>query len=208
MRRISIILSFFLLIHIPISCELLGITDPCGSTEQLVSTITRLSTSTGSIESGLFSNQISREFEKAAIQISVAGTEYTPVAERHRDFSLLPRVHACSPPPPEPTQVIEAIRITSAAPVYSNQTIYQEGESLNDLFKITDYSYTAEDLSIEEYVELQRNNIWIFGFEGDYIVFQLRSQPDSLIDQGFNFAFEFSDADVITTQAFRFQVDN
>ncbi|MFT6857374.1 MAG: hypothetical protein ACJA0X_003363 [Cyclobacteriaceae bacterium] len=121
-------------------------------------------------------------------------------------FSFVSSAYACSPPEPGPTQAIRSIIVTSEASVFSQGKEYLKGESLTELFKITGYSYTNNERTVDEFMEAKKRDLWIFGFLGANVVFQLTDQPDSVINETFTFIFEFSDSEKISVQTSNFEV--
>ncbi|MFT5864218.1 MAG: hypothetical protein ACI828_002892 [Flavobacteriales bacterium] len=121
-------------------------------------------------------------------------------------FSFVSSAYACSPPETGQTQAIRSIIVTSEASVFSQGKEYLKGESLTELFKITGYSYSNNERTVDEFMEAQKRDLWIFGFLGANVVFQLTDQPDSVINETFTFIFEFSDSEKISVQTSNFEV--
>ena len=190
----------------PISC----IQDDCGGGGGGETKITELSAMVGEFSSSEFSSLKSTDFRLATILIAISDVEYAEIIETvgNTSFSFINTAYACSPARPEPSQEIESIMITSSLPIYSQKREFSIGESLNELFKATRYTYSDGESSISEFIERQKDNLDIFGDAGASIVFQLREKPDSLITQNLTFDFEFSDSEKISIESQIFEVSN
>jgi hypothetical protein len=206
MKRFLIILSLLLFSNIPLSC----IEENCGNFTPLEARIKELSSSVGTFYSDVFSDVNSTDFHQAAIQIRIINMEYSEItaAISKPKFSFINAAYACSPPDPEPTQTIDSISITSESPVYSQKRVFSTGESLNELFTITEIYYSKAPASIAEFIENQKSDLWLFGYTGASIVLQLKDKPDSTINQTFTIDFKFSDAKAINIKSQALEVDN
>ncbi len=205
MKRPFTLLLVLLMTNIPISC----IEDDCGSSAPMDAKITDLSSSVGTFNSEGFSNSNFNDFKVAAILVTLEEMTYTEfVQSTYKGLSLLNVSYACSPVEPKPTHTIQSISITSDSAVFFSGIEYVPGENLNELFKITRYSYINASMAIDEFVANHKNDPRIFGFNGDQIVFQLKEKPDKEINQSFNFEFAFSDSKVISLETSNFNVIN
>ncbi|MEQ8547140.1 MAG: hypothetical protein RIC03_04485 [Cyclobacteriaceae bacterium] len=207
MKRKFVLILVLGLTHVPISC----IEDECGEFTPSEATITELSSSVGTFTSSGFSSLISNDYDVAAVQITITDMEYSTLSELNSNrFSFVNSAYACSPPEPVPTQGIQSINITSEASVFSQGKEYLKGESLTELFKITGYgySYSNNEKTVNEFIEAQTSDLWIFGYAGANVVFQLTDQPDSVINEKLTFVFEFTDSEKISVQTSNFEVMN
>lgn len=203
MKRQFVLILVLGLTNIPISC----IYDDCGDFILSEATITELSSTVGTFTSSGFSNLISNDYDVAAVQITITDMETSKLSELNKNrFSFVSSAYACSPPEPGPTQAIRSIIVTSEASVFSQGKEYLKGESLTELFKITGYSYSNNERTVDEFMEAKKRDLWIFGFLGANVVFQLTDQPDSVINETFTFIFEFSDSEKISVQTSNFEV--
>ena len=205
MKRISTLLALLLLTSIPISCNW-----GCGPFTPLESRITDMSASVGVLDTASnFSTVKSTDFIEAAIELMITNLDYTEISaiDGTVNFSFLNAAYACSPPDPKP-QAIESIVLTSDAPIFAKDRKFEAGESLNELFQITNYSSHQETLSIADFIELQQDYLYTFAYLGDVIVFQLKEKPDSVINQTILIEFEFSYGEGIRVESGDFEVDN
>lgn len=209
MKRTLTILGIILVTHLPISCGDGGDGIECGGFTPLEARITELTPIVGTYGSSGFSTSITNEFDQAAINISITNMDYSEISQSvKRSFSLMSSAHACSPPQPEPTQSINTITITSESSVYFGGQEYLKGEDLSDLFKVIDYSRSEDQITVKEFVNLQNNDLWILGYDGAYVVFQLTDKPDNTINQKFIFTFEFSDSEKFEIETSDFEVNS
>lgn len=205
MKRKIVLILVLALTNIPISC----IEENCSGFTRLEATITELSSSVGTLTSSGFSNSTSNDFNVAAIQITITDMNYSEISELNKNrFSIVNSAYACSPPQPEPTQAIKSIIVTSETSVFSQGKEYLEGENLIELFKITGYFYSKDEITVNEFIERQNSDLLIFGYAGANVIFQLTDQPNSVINQTFTFLFEFSDSEKISIQTSTFEVIN
>lgn len=203
MKRNLILTVVIAVTNIPISC----IEDDCGGFTPLEARISELTPFVGTYTSSGFSTANTTEYERAAINITISNMEYSEISHVFkRPFSLINSAYACSPPEPEPTQTINSIIITSESNVYSGGQEYKSGDNLIDLFKVTGFSYSDEETTVDQFIERQIDDLWIFGYAGANAVFQLLNQPDSSVNQKFSFQFEFSDLELIEVETSPFEV--
>ncbi|SMG48825.1 hypothetical protein SAMN05661096_03529 [Marivirga sericea] len=206
MKRTSALLALLLLTNIPISCDW-----RCGPFTPLESKITDLSAVVGVLDSSFnFSTVESNYFNEAAIEVIISDMDYSETAaiEDRMRISFLSTAYACSPPDPQPSQAIKSIKITSDKSIYAVNRKYEAGESLNELFHIAKYSFNNEKISIADYLELQQNYLDHFAYFGDYMIFQLKDKPDSIISQLILMDYEFSDGERISIESDLFEVVN
>ena len=122
------------------------------------------------------------------------------------DFLFINSAYACSIPEPEPTQTIESTIVTAETSVFSQGKEYLPGESLIELFKVAGYNYSNDEITVDQFIERQKSDFSIFGYVGEYIVFQLQGQPDISINQPLTFELNFSDSEKINIQTPTFEV--
>ena len=187
--------------HVPIAC----VTDPGNSS--LGTRITEVIAQVGRYTSSAFDFSISTNYEQAAIRISVTEVDYFEISQsRGNSFSLITVAQAREPAPPEPTQTINSLEITASHPIYTGGNTFNSGDDLASLFKVT--GRFLNDGTIDQFIERQNNEPWIFGEEGSQIIFQLLDQPDSTINQTLTFTFDFSDGEIIELESPIFEVEN
>jgi hypothetical protein len=156
-----------------------------------------------------FSMVKSTDFSEAAIEVMITNIDYSEISEIDKtvNFSFLNVAYACSPPEPN-AQAIESIVLTSEAPLFAKDRIFEAGESLNELFQITNYSSIQETLSIADFIELQQEYLYSFAYLGESIIFQLKEKPGSVISQTILIDFEFSFGEGIRVESADFEVEN
>lgn len=204
MKRITTLLAIFLITHVPFGCA-----DDCGSFTPMEARISDLGATVGSFSSNEFSTSTNEDFSLAAIQVTIEEMDYSAVAGTlKRNLSLIGAVYACIPPEPEPTQAIVSIEITSTSSVFLGNQEYPAGENLVDFFSISKYANVSSDTTIDEFIQLQKNDLWLFGYQGDHIVFQLSEKPDEQFNQQFYIKFKFSDSEEVTAEIPNFAVSN
>lgn len=206
MKKISVLVFVLALTNIPISCNY-----GCGPFTPLETRITDLSASVGNLDvSSDFSTVKSTDYREAAIEVMIMNVDYseTSTIEENINFSFLSKAYACSPPEPQPTQAITSIELSSPTPIFSNNQKFEAGESLNELFNVTKYSYNKETISIAAYIKQQQEDLDHFAYFGDYIIFQLKEKPDSIINQAIVIEIEFSDDELIIVESDDFEVAN
>ncbi|MDW3196424.1 MAG: hypothetical protein R8G66_28880 [Cytophagales bacterium] len=195
------LLIIALVTHFPIAC----VTDPGNSS--LGTRITEVIAQVGRYTSSEFDFSISTQYEEAAIRISVSEVDYFEISQSHgNSFSLVNVAQAREPALPEPTQSIESLKITADQPIYTGGNTFNSGDDLAGMFKAT--GRFLNEGTIDQFIDRQNNDPWIFGEVGSQIIFQLLDQPDSTINQNFTFTFDFSDGEVIEVQSPIFQVEN
>lgn len=208
MKRTLVLILILAITNIQISCIKDDNYGCGGGTNTTKATISELSSSVGTFTKSGFSDAISNEYDVAAIRITISSMNRSKISALHNNsFSFINSAYACSPAEPAPTQAIESIIITSESSVFSQGKEYPKGENLIELFKVG-YSYYNDGLTVNEFIERQNSDLWIFGYLGADAVFQLTSQPDSSINQSFTFLFEFSDSVKISIQTPTFEVKN
>ncbi len=206
MRRILSLLIVIVITHLPLGCY---IGDDCGGYTPLEARITDITSVVGVLTSSGFSNSRSTEFDEAAINVSIAGIEYIEISDASQPgFSFINSAYACSPPEPPPTQAITSIQITSESSVFFGGEEYASGQDLSQLFIAADYLYARSPTTIAEFIEQQNQDLYIFGYDGANVAFQLGEKPDSTINQPFSVTFQLSDAEVLETRIQVFEVSN
>lgn len=198
-KRTLTLLIIVVVTHIPIAC----VTDP----EKLGTRITEVIAQVGSFDLSAFDFFINKDYEQAAIRISVTEVDYFEISQSRRNsFSLVNVARAREPAPPEPTQSIQSLIITSDLPIYTGSNTYNSGDDLASLFKVT--GQFLNEGTIDQFIERQNDDPWLFGEVGSQIIFQLLDQPDSAINQTLTFTFDFSDGEVIAVESPNFEVEN
>jgi len=204
-KRTLRILVIIAIINLPLSC----IEDDCGGFTPLEARISELTSTVGAYEASGFSNSAATGFNRAAINILINNMEYSEISRSNKGiYSIMNSAYACSPPEPEPTQAINSIKITSESNFYSGSQEYLSGENLVDLFKVTGFSYSINETTVNEFIQQQNDDLWIFGYAGANAVFQLLNKPDSSVNQKLKFKFEFSDLESIEVETTAFVVSN
>lgn len=203
MKRNLIVILVLVVTNIPLGCD--NETD-CGPFPTLEGTIESLGGAVGSYLDS-FTPANSQGYTTAAIQVLIESMDYQEVSHLNPVFNFTHAAYACSPIEPQPTQAIERIIITSSASVFFNEIEYPAGVDLTEFFKVSSYDYRDEERTISEFIEIQKMDMWFFGYEGANVIFQLVDQPTLSINQPFSFRFEFSDAAVIEVETDDFVVD-
>lgn len=188
MRKSLKIAFILLIIHIPFSCKDNEISCSFPKTESLIS---KFSLEIGSIINNEFLTVESHSFDSAAILIEVSEIELSrEISAESSSFSLFSRSYACNPPVPTPSQLIEDIVITSDNSIFIYNTEYNPGSDLSEVFHVANYG--IGDIGIDTFIEIQNNDLWVFGKEGSQLIFQLNAQPDSTISNTMTIHFHFS----------------
>ncbi len=182
--------------------------DNCGGFTSQEASIAELRASIGTVSSEGFSTTLSNDFEIAAIQIIIEEMNYSEIASNIPSLFFDNIVYACSPLEPTPTQTIESINITSEVSVFFDGEEYQSGENLAELFKVSGYLYSNEEITVQDFIGRQKSDLWIFGQQGANVIFQFINKPGSLINQEFSFEFELSDSKRVSVQSSTFEVQN
>ncbi len=174
-QLLGILLGIYLMI--PISCsESFRCSDSCCDDEGFKQQYSRIDSMSiyagkiglvefGSTEREHFIEEPSRNFEEAALRIRTDRVEYISRATLEENFSLslLNGAYACSPPPPKTTQDLRSIEIFSDSSISSNDITYQAGEDLSNLFNVRIGYFDPEHISVEEFIDRQRDNRVDFG---------------------------------------------
>ena len=155
--------------------------------------ITELEHIVGTFNSGLFSKEVSTNFEEAAILVEISDF----IQEEECDEYIFEPV----------PQIISSISITSSDEVLSGGESFLANENLNSLFQI---SHQNQVYSIAEFINAQNQEPLIFysDSESDGIVLQLLNQPDQYINQPFNILFSFTDSETLNIDVPIFEVSN
>lgn len=162
----------------------------CGEVE---TEITELSHQVGSYTSATFINNISSNFEEAAIVIYIDKYGFiTETATSCFAFTPIP-------------QLIEKISITSSNSVTIGGIEFAPGEVLNGLFKVHNQEQTY---SISAFITAQNKEPSIFHVDTDEIVLQLLTQPDATINQSLAIEITFDDLKIMTIDIPTFEVTN
>ncbi len=206
MKRLLTLITIVIVTNLPLGCY---IGDDCGGYTPLEAKITDITSEVGMLTSTGFSNSRSTEFDEAAINVSIAGIEYTEISDASQPgFSIINSAYACSPPEPPPTQAITSVQITSESSVFFGGEEYASGEDLSQLFIAADYLYARGSTTVAEFIERQNQDLYIFGYDGANVAFQLAEKPDSTINQPFSITFQLSDSEVLQTRIQVFEVSN
>lgn len=191
--KIFNLFSFFSITSILIltfSCKKIEVEYDCGTVD---TAITELTQRVGTYTSASFENISSSNFEEAAIAIYVENFTITSDTE-----------NSCFAFTPVP-QLVEKIRITSSNSVTSGGVEFASGEDLKGLFKLYN---DEESYSISEFITAQNIEPLKFHTEGDVVVLQLLSKPDTEISQSFEVELTFDDSEILTVQIPAFEVAN
>ena len=195
MKKLFTLIALLAITHLPISCNYDEGSCECCDFRPKVSTISEIRSEIVAYESGIL------DYQTAAIKTMIYYIDISDnISMNHFNFSLLNQALACSPKPPKPIQAIESIEITSDKSVFANQKKYGSGESLNELFKISNMDCNSNQCDINQFISLQNNYKDLFGYWGDFLVFQLKNPPDLPIHQEFQIIFQFDDAYEITVE--------
>lgn len=172
------------------SCREVIVEYDCGVVE---TEMVELNASVGKYLDSIFTNDISTNFEEAAIAIYVDGTTIITETET-----------SCFSFTADP-QLIENVKITSSESVTSGGLTFAADTDLIELFKV----HTSEGLfSFSEFIMEQNDLPQIFHLEGDKLILQLLNKPDVAIDQSFIFELTFDDAKTLNIEIPSFVVSN
>ncbi len=171
-----------MILNLPFACN------PCGPFDNRPYKIVSMSSFVGSVIENSFIEELSVDFEIAAIRIMIDETERigfnNPV-----NLWITNSAYACSPPEPN-VQMLDQIKITSLENIISGGVEFKSGENLNSLFKILDQSM---EYNVNDFIERQNRSPWSFSMKQGFILFQLIAKPDVSINQKFTFTFTFDD---------------
>ncbi|MDA9774124.1 hypothetical protein N9B82_04130 [Saprospiraceae bacterium] len=172
------------------SCREVVVEYDCGVVE---TEMAELNASVGKYIDSIFTNDISTNFEEAAIAIYVDGTTIITETET-----------SCFSFTADP-QLIEKVKITSSESVTTGGLTFAADTDLIELFEV----HTIEGLfSISEFIMKQNDLPQIFHIEGDKLILQLLNKPDVAIDQSFIFELTFDDAKTLDIEIPSFIVSN
>ena len=210
MKKLLTLIALLTITHLPISCNYDEGSCECCDFRPKVSTISEIRSEIVANESdGIEKNPDinTLDYQTAAIKTMIYYIDISDnISMNHFNFSLLNQALACSPKPPKPLQAIESIEITSDKSVFANHKKYGSGESLNELFKISNMDCNSNQCDINQFISLQNNYKDLFGYWGDFLVFQLKNPPDLPVHQEFQIIFQFDDAYEITVETGLFRV--
>lgn len=174
-----------IVMNLPISCVI----DDCGSSGPVESRIKKLAVTIGSYDTDNFNTTISTSFNQAAVRMQVTENEYLKAyAPTPSGLSFINNAYACDPVILGPSQRITHLEITSTEPVFSNNTEYKPGTSLNALFHIAN----RNEIDIEAFLVEQNETRAIFGEFDDEIIFMLKTAPDASINLKLQIEIEFN----------------
>lgn len=190
--------SGFLLIaflHLPISCN----TDNSGPIRVRIHA---LKTEIVSIDAGRISPwtlQTTAIWDRLGIRVQPDSIEYISRSNDF-DFSLSNFALAREPAPPDFPLIDEFVIIADSSFTVDDERI-SPGDTVNHLFWIFGNSAT----SISEFIELQNEQSWIFGYEED-LVLRLINPPNDTIHSSFQVFIQFEDGENVETQTGIFRV--
>ena len=143
MKKLLTLIALMAITHLPISCSYDDEGCTCCGLSPEVSTIREIRSEIVANESG------SLDYQTAAIKTMIYYIDISEnISMNHINFSFLNQALACSPAPPKPLQAIESIEITSDKSVFANHKKYDSGESLNELFKISNMDCNSNQCDI------------------------------------------------------------
>ncbi|MCF6360302.1 MAG: hypothetical protein L3J29_06005 [Cyclobacteriaceae bacterium] len=203
MKRAVSFFGLLIVLNFPISCDV-----GCGDfKKEKPSIIVNFSSEIGSYYDNYFRKEESTDFMVAAIRLNIDSVEYINVlASIINPFMSTAVAFHCEPAPPNPTQALSEISITSDQNISHNGTEFKSGDNLNELFIISRYRYI--EISIENFLKDKNDIGSSFGHLNDYLIFRFATKPNLPISQKFTFRLTFSDGAVFEVESPIFIVDN
>lgn len=116
------------------------------------------------------------------------------------NFSLSSDAWACDPAPPE-FPLIDEFSVVADSAFSVNDERINPGDTVNHLFWIFGSSAT----SISEFIELQNERSWIFGYDED-LVLRLIDPPNDTIESTFHVYVRLEDGVMLESQSEVFRV--
>ncbi len=182
MKKLISLFVLFLVLNIPFACN------PCGPFDTRPYKIVSISSNVGSLIESNFTEQLSTNFEIAAIRTVIDETKRigfnNPV-----NLWVSTSAYACSAPSPNVQRLI-SINIVSGQNISVDGIEYPAEGSINSLFKILTFDGA---MLVEEFNESPNSQGFNFAFGQDAILFQLIAKPDTPISQKITFIFTFDD---------------
>ncbi len=199
MKRL-LVLAVFTAGYFPFSC----FPPPCDG-DQLFSTITEMEVALGRFGPSGFELISSTDFTIATIQLRVVVATYESAEIiLPRNLGLVSPTYACSPPPPEPTQALDAITIVATDSIFLGDTGLPPNSDITDFFAVLD---EGRKFSVPAFVAAQNEDPWLFGQEMDHLLFQLRNAPNRPIRQPLIISCSFDDGTSFRLQTELFIID-
>lgn len=198
MKRIATFFCLMAVLHFPTSCGCDSAACECEdfSSASLVSFIEELESETGTYDGYNFITHNSPdtlEYQTAAIQLEITRTQYKEQAGVYH-FSMIQQAFACSPAEPE-AQQIKSIKISSNQANSFNRQEYKSGEDLSELFYVANKECNSANCSsIADFLTLQNQRPYLFGYQGDKLIFMLKDKPDEIVKQQLTVEFTFTDS--------------
>ncbi|GEM_PF-4591648 len=133
-------------------------------------------------------------FKSAAILLEVTDELRVKISEvqNAQANTWITPVMACSPALPEVINRIISMKISASDTIYSDGRSYMPNTSLNDLFYL--YGYNCHSLArcdIDGIIYNVMDRAYgLYARQGEPLVFQLLSAPDTLLYTAFRFEFE------------------
>lgn len=186
-------LLFIAFLHLPISCN----SDNSGP---IGARIQALKTEIVSIDAGRirpWALQTIALWDRLGIRVQPDSIEYI---SHSLDFSLSNVVRAREPAPPDFPLIDEFVIIADSTFTVDDELI-SPGDTVNQLFWI----FGNRATSISEFIELQNEQSWIFGYEED-LVLRLINPPSDTIQSSFQVFIQFEDGEIVETQTGIFRV--
>ncbi|GAA0193778.1 hypothetical protein GCM10009122_56750 [Fulvivirga kasyanovii] len=185
MKKVLTTLITITVMNLPISCVMYD----CGSSGPVESRVKELTATIGSYGTDNFNTTMSTSFDQTAVRMQVTENEYLKAyAPMPSGLSFINSAYACDPVILGPSQRITRLEITSTEPVFSNNTEYKPGTSLNALFHIAN----RNEIDIEAFLVEQNEARAIFGELGDEVIFMLKNAPDASINLKLQVEIEFN----------------
>ncbi len=182
MKKLISLLWIFLFLNLPFSCN------PCGPFDNRPYKIVSMSPFVGSVIENAFIENLSTDFEIAAIRIMIDETKRiglnSPV-----NLWITNSAYACSPSPPNVQKLI-SISVISEQKILLGGIEYPAGSSINSLLKFLTFE---GEMSVKEFNESPNSRGYNFTFAQEAILFQLIARPDVPVSQKFTFTFTFDD---------------
>ncbi len=182
MKKLFALLAIFLILNTPFACN------PCGPFDNRPYKIVSMSSTIGSLIENNFEEEVSTNFEIAAIRTAIDETKRIGF-NKAVNLWISTSAYACSPPDPI-VQIIDELKISSDKTILSGGVEYEPNASLNELFKII---YNSSVYTIDEFIEAQGASPWEFSFTDSSILIQLVDKPDAKIEQQLLLKFTFDD---------------
>ncbi|MCF6360301.1 MAG: hypothetical protein L3J29_06000 [Cyclobacteriaceae bacterium] len=182
MKKIISLGGLFVVLNLPFGCN------PCGPFDNRPYKIVSMSPFVGSVIESAFTDDLSTEFEIAAIRIMIDETERVGI-NSPVNLWVTNGAYACSPPDPNVQRLI-SINIISGGNISFGGIEYPAEGSINSLFKILTFDGA---MPVEEFNGSPNSQGFNFAFGHDAILFQFIAKPDIPVSQKIAFTFTFDD---------------